>query len=371
VAQGTTGAAQGTLAHIEYQLAQHVNAPPTNNICVGNIDLLGNSAVEDIDEQSEVTVSSEAVVGQNAEQLVGTQEGPQVPAQFNAQWNVGLCNRDSNFQVGYLDQAVVAQGAKGANNQSAADILDQQSKLGAVSANSQINMVGMKHVVNVGNLEAMKLGGEQNVQEHLIVRIQGELKGELSKINGELVRLSAQTRELETRMVLSASELEQARALIGEHEDLENSGGLSVISYLCADKDGAVLDQNHVPNEQQEADVARQLGDFASTSNFGSDLTLEVRSVSGDPLALQRFENVLLDERREALTAFGYVRIASVRFAARADVVEVVEDDADVVAVAHQNFYLVWVVRYSSSWTGVSSLLEYDKRIAWYEALHD
>ena len=80
---------------------------------------------------------------------------------------------------------------------------------------------------------------------------------------------------------------------------------------------------------------------------------------------------MLLDERREALTAFGYVRIASVRFAARADVVEVVEDDADVVAVAHQNFYLVWVERYSSSWTGVSSLLEYDKRIAWYEALHD
>ena len=151
VAQGTTGAAQGTLAHIECQLAQHVNAPPTNTIGVGNIDLLGNSAVEDIDEQSEVTVSSEAVVEQNAEQLVGTQVGPQVPAQFNAQWNVGLCNRDSNFQVGNLDQAVVAQGAKGASNQGAADILDQESKLGAVSANSQINMVGVKHVMHMGN----------------------------------------------------------------------------------------------------------------------------------------------------------------------------------------------------------------------------
>ena len=129
--------------------------------------------------------------------------------------------------------------------------------------------------------------------------------------------------------------------------------GLLVISYLCAGKDGAVLDQNHVPNEQQEADVARQLGDFASTSDFGSDLTLEVRSVSVDLLALQRFENVVLDERREALTAFGYVRIASMRFAARADVVKVVEDErmqvADVVAVARQHFNLVWVVRYFSS----------------------
>ena len=85
VAQGTTGAAQGTLAHIKYQLAQHVHAPPTNNICVENIDVLGNSAVEDINEQSEVTVTSEAVVGQNAEQLVGTQEGPQALAQVGAQ----------------------------------------------------------------------------------------------------------------------------------------------------------------------------------------------------------------------------------------------------------------------------------------------
>ena len=270
VAQGTTGAAQGTLAHIKYQLAQHVNAPPTNNTCVGNIDLLGNSAVEDVDVRSEVTATSEADVGQNADQSVATQEGPQVPAQFNAQWNVGLCNRDSNFQVGNLDQAVVAHSAKGASNQGAADILDQERKLGAVSANSQINMVGMKHVVNVGNLEDMKLGGEQNAQEHLIVRIQGELKGELSRINGELIRLSAQTRVLETRVALSASELEQARTLRGEHQDLENriEGLAREVYELKSEKNEPSIDAEQLERNIEEG---KQRGNVCRTAEHRSD----------------------------------------------------------------------------------------------------
>ena len=103
---------------------------------------------------------------------------------------------------------MAAQSAKGENKQGAADTLDQQSKLGAVSANSQVNMVGVKQVMHIGNSEAMKVGAEQSVQEHIIVRIQGELKGEVGKINEELVKLSVKTSELETRMVLSGSELE-------------------------------------------------------------------------------------------------------------------------------------------------------------------
>ena len=178
----TTGAAQGTLVHIEYQYAQHVNAPPTNNTCVGNIDLLGNLAVEDVDVQSEVTAASEADVGQNADQSVATQEGPQVPAQFNAQWNVGLCNRDSNFQVGNLDQAVVAQGAKDASNQGAADILDQQSKLGAASVNSQINMVVLGQVQE-GNTAMVKLGGELGALRSEVERIRGDVVVEVGRVD--------------------------------------------------------------------------------------------------------------------------------------------------------------------------------------------
>ena len=115
--------------------------PPTNNICAGNIDLLGNSAVEDIDEQSEVTVTSEAVVGQNAEQLVGTQEGPQALAQVGAQRNVDLCNRDSNFQVGNLTERVSERNARLHRMESSMDILLKRREPNIDSANSQMYIV--------------------------------------------------------------------------------------------------------------------------------------------------------------------------------------------------------------------------------------
>ena len=66
VTQTTTGAAQGTFPHNQYQYAQHVNAPPTNKRA-GDINVLGNSAVEEIDDQAEVTATSEADVGFKAD----------------------------------------------------------------------------------------------------------------------------------------------------------------------------------------------------------------------------------------------------------------------------------------------------------------
>ena len=265
VTQTTTGAAQGTFPHNQYQYAQHVNAPPTNKRA-GDINVLGNSAVEEIDDQAEVTATSETVVGQNADQSVAMQDGPQVLERSDAQWNVDLCNRDSCFQVGNSEQLGSAISAKSYSKERNTEISVNRSTIDSDSTNSQIRMVGDK-----GNQEGGTRGGEIKALGSVVERIEGDLWVEVVRFRGL--------------------------------------------------QDGAKQCRKHLTLcESTGRDSASRLGQL-----------------------------------RKDLEAHGILH---------GDVKQLAED-------VRQHFGVIWVVRHFSGWTGVSSLLEYDKRIAWYEALHD
>ena len=265
VTQTTRGAAQGTFLHNQYQYAQHVNAPPTNKHA-GDINVLGNSAVEEIDDQAEVTATSETVVGQNSDQSVVMQEGPQVLERNDAQWNVDLCNRDSCFQVGNSEQLGSAISAKSYSKERNTEISVNRSTIDSDSANSQIRMVGDK-----GNQEGGTRGDEIKALGSVVERIVGDLWVEVGRFRG------------------LQDDAEQCR----KHLTLCESTGMDSASRL--------------------------------------------------------------EQLRKDLEAHGTLR---------GDVKQLAED-------VRQHFDVIWVVRYFSLWTGLSSLLEYDKRIAWYEALHD
>ena len=262
VTQTTTGAAQGTFPHNQYQYAQHVNAPPTNKRA-GDINVLGNSAVEEIDDQAEVTATSETVVGQNADQSVAMQEGPQVLERNDAQWNVDLCNRDSCFQVGNSEQLGSAISAKSYSKERNTEISVNRSTIDSDSANSQIRMVG-----NKGNQEGGTGGGEIKALGSVVERIAGDLGVEVGKFSG-------------------------------------------------------------LPDEAEQCLTLCESTGWDSASR--------------------------LEQLRKDLEAHGTLR---------GDVKQLAED-------VRQHFDVIWVVRYFSLWTGVSTLLESDTRIAWYEALHD
>ena len=265
VTQTTTGAAQGTFPHNQYQYAQHVNAPPTNKRA-DDINVLGNSAVEEIDDQAEVTAKSEAVVWQNADQSVAMQKGPQVLERSDAQWNVDLCNRDSCSQVGNSEQLGYAVSAMRNSKDRNTEISVNRSTIDSDSANSQIRMVGDK-----GNQEGGTRGGEIKALGSVVERIEGDLWVEVVRFRGL--------------------------------------------------QDGAKQCRKHLT-------LCESTG-WDSTSRLG--------------------------QLRKDLEAHGTLR---------GDVKQLAED-------VRQHFDVIWVVRYFSLWTGVSSLLEYGKRIAWYEALHD
>ena len=100
--------------------------------------------------------------------------------------------------------------------------------------------------------------------------------------------------------------------------------------------------------ERIEGDLWVEVGRFSGLQDDAEQCLTLCKSTGWDSASR-------LEQLRKDLEAHGTLR---------GDIKQLAED-------VRQHFDVIWVVRYFSLWTGVSSLLEYDKRIAWYEALHD